>query len=172
VKQEVTDLKTVIENKKEKPSRSKKIKGVFKLYEAMFLVDSAEATTDWNGVTAAIKNILEKEGAEIISIRKWDDRKLAYEINGKSKGTYILCYFKAEGSKLRNIERDIQLSEQIMRALILCAEHRQSEVIERELASQKGGESETQKRVVEGRRTRDEGQKQTQLEVEDSEKVD
>jgi small subunit ribosomal protein S6 len=172
MKQEVTGLKTIIENKKGKPSHRKKTKGVFKLYEAMFLVDSAEATTDWDGVTAAIKNLLEKEGAEIVTIRKWDDRKLAYEIDGKNKGTYILCYFKAEGSKLRNIERDIQLSERIMRALILCAEHRQAEDIERDLASQKGGESEMQKRTVEGRRPRDEGQKQTQSEVEDSEKVD
>jgi small subunit ribosomal protein S6 len=172
VKQEATGLKTVIENKKGTPSRRKKMKGASKLYEAMFLVDSAEATTDWDGVTAAIKNILEKEGAEIVSIRKWDDRKLAYEIGGKGKGTYILCYFKAEGSKLRNIERDIQLSERIMRALILCAEHRQAEDVERDLVSQKGGEGGTQKRVVEGRRTRDEGQKQTQSEAEDLEKVD
>jgi ribosomal protein S6 len=172
VKQEVTDLKTVIENKKGKPSRRKKIKGASKLYEAMFLVDSAEATTDWDGITTAIKNILEKEGAEIVSIRKWDDRKLAYEIGGKSKGTYILCYFKAEGSKLRNIERDIQLSERIMRALILCAENRQDEDIERDLVSQKGSEGGTQKRPFEGRRTKDEGQKKTQLEAEDLEKID
>jgi small subunit ribosomal protein S6 len=172
VKQEVTGLKTVIENKKGKPSRKKKIKGALKLYEAMFLVDSAEATTDWDGITATIKNILEKEGAEIVLIRKWDERKLAYEIDGKSKGTYILCYFKAEGSKLRNIEKDIQLSERIMRALILCAEHRQAEVVERDLVSQKVGEGENQKRAFEGRRTRDEGQKKMQSEAEDSGNVD
>jgi small subunit ribosomal protein S6 len=155
-------LNTVIENEKRAPSRKKKTKGEPKLYEAMFLVDSAEATTDWDGVTAAIKGILEKAGAEIVSIRKWDDRKLAYEINGKGKGTYILCYFRAEGSKLRDIERDIQLSERIMRALILCAEHRQIEDIESGSISQTAGETRTRKRAVEGRGTRDEGRKQTE----------
>ena len=98
-------MKTVIENEKGTASGKKTVKGEPKLYEAMFLVDSAEATTDWDGVTATIKNILEKAGAEIVSIRKWDDRKLAYEIKGKGKGTYILCYFKVGGSKLQGIKR-------------------------------------------------------------------
>jgi small subunit ribosomal protein S6 len=142
------------------------------LYEAMFLVDSAEATTDWDGVTATIKNILEKAGAEIVSIRKWDDRKLAYEINGKGKGTYILCYFRAAGSKLRDIERDIQLSERIMRVLILCAEHRQAEDVEMGSISQIAGETGTQKQVDEGREMKDERRKQSgQRETEDFEPV-
>jgi len=116
-------LKTVVKNKKGTPFGKKPAKREPKLYEAMFLVDSDEAAADWDGVNAVIKNILEKAGAEIVSIRKWDDRKLAYEIKGKSKGTYILCYFRAEGGRLRDIERDVQLSERIMRVLILCAEH-------------------------------------------------
>jgi len=103
-----------------------------KLYEAMFLVDSAEASADWDGVNSAIKKILEKAEAEIVSMRKWDELRLAYEIDGKARGTYILCYFRAEGEKLRDIERDVQLSERIMRVLILCAEHMSLEDIEKE----------------------------------------
>jgi len=103
-----------------------------KLYEAMFLVDSAEATADWDGVNTIIRNILERAGAEIVSIRKWDDRKLAYDISGKSRGTYILCYFRADGGRIREIERDVQLSERIMRALILSAEHMSQEDIEKD----------------------------------------
>ena len=165
-------MKTVIENEKGTTSGKKTVKGEPKLYEAMFLVDSAEATTDWDGVTATIKNILEKAGAEIVSIRKWDDRKLAYEINGKGKGTYILCYFRAAGSKLRDIERDIQLSERIMRVLILCAEHRQAEDVEMGSISQIAGETGTQEQVDEGRKTKDERRKQSgQRETEDFEPV-
>ncbi len=166
-------MDTVIENKKKAPSRKKKAKGEPKLYEAMFLVDSAEATTDWDGVTAAIKGILEKASAEIVSIKKWDDRKLAYEINGKGKGTYILCYFKAEGSKLQDIEKDIHLSDRIMRALILCAEHRQIEDIKTDSISQTAGETKPQKRTGKGRGTRDKERKQSeQPEAEDPERMD
>ena len=93
-----------------------------KMYEGMFLVDSLEATSDWDGITGLIKSMLERAGAEIVTLKKWDDRKLTYEIVGKNRGTYILCYFKAPGVKITEIERDVQLSERIMRALILSAE--------------------------------------------------
>jgi small subunit ribosomal protein S6 len=154
-------LDTVIENKKGASSRKRKAKGEPKLYEAMFLVDSAEATTDWDGITAVIKSILEKGGAEIVSLKKWNDLKLAYEIKGKGKGTYILCYFKAPGSKLQDIEKDIQLSERIMRALILCAENRPTEYVKKGTLSQTAGEAETQKQAGE---TKDEEQEQPKAE--------
>jgi small subunit ribosomal protein S6 len=103
-----------------------------RLYEGMFLVDSAEAAADWDGVEANIKNVLDRAEAEIVSLRKWEERRLAYEIGGKSKGTYILCYFRADGKRIRDIERDVQLSERVMRVLILCAEHMTQEDIEKE----------------------------------------
>lgn len=99
-----------------------------KLYEAMFLVDSAEAASDWDGVETNIKNILERADAEVVSIRKWDERRLAYEIDRHSRGTYILCYFRADGKRTAEIEKAVQLSEQIIRVLILCAEGRDKEI--------------------------------------------
>jgi len=105
---------------------------VKRLYEGLFLVDSAQATADWDAVVGLIKNILERADAEIVSMRKWDERKLAYEIDGKARGTYILCYFMAAGKKIRDIERDVRLSEQIMRVLILNAEAMSQEDIEKD----------------------------------------
>lgn len=98
---------------------------VKRLYEAMFLVDSV-TEADWDKTNTAIKKILEKAGAEIVSMEKWDERRLAYEINGRNRGTYILCYFHADGQKIRQIERDAQLSELILRVLILGTEGRET----------------------------------------------
>ncbi len=103
-----------------------------RMYEAMFLVDPTHAASDWEGVNEGIKKILEKFDAEIISMRKWDSRNLAYDINKQSRGTYILCYFKGDGTKNREIERDVQLSEQIMRVLILNAESMTQEDMDRD----------------------------------------
>ena len=110
-----------------------------KLYESMFLVDSARAGADWDGVIATIETVLKKAEAEIVSIRKWDDRRLAYKVNNKTRGTYILCYFRADGEKIRDIEKDVQLSEQIMRVLILSAEKWTTEDIEKETPAMKVG---------------------------------
>lgn len=92
---------------------------VKKLYEGLFLVDSGEAAADWDGINKAIGKVLARSDAEVVSIRKWDERRLAYDINGKSRGTYILTYFRGDPSKIAAIERAVQLSEQIMRILII-----------------------------------------------------
>jgi ribosomal protein S6 len=93
------------------------------VYEALFLVDSAEAASDWQGINDHVKKILERNEAEILSIRKWDERPLAYPIMGRKRGTYILVYFNALCVKLSAIERDAQLSERILRVMILRGDH-------------------------------------------------
>jgi len=98
-----------------------------KLYEAMFLVDSSQAASDWEGTKAKIRNILERSQAQVVSINKWDERRLAYKVNKQTRGTYILTFFNADAQRIRDIERDVQLSEQIMRVLILSAEGREQD---------------------------------------------
>jgi ribosomal protein S6 len=109
---------------------------VKRLYEAMFLVDSGQAASDWDGIIALIEGILKKADAEVLCLRKWSDRRLVYEINHQSRGTYILCYFKVDGRRITGIERDIRLSERIMRSLILTAEERPAQYVERDLSGQ------------------------------------
>ncbi|MDO8886837.1 30S ribosomal protein S6, partial [Candidatus Oleimmundimicrobium sp.] len=65
---------------------------------------------------------IEKRGGEIVTLKKWDERQLAYEIDGKTRGTYILVYFNCEPASIASIERDNNLSEDIMRAMILRAD--------------------------------------------------
>lgn len=92
------------------------------IYEAMFLVDSAEATANWSETLTAVNTVMERAEAEVISLRKWDERRLIYEIAGCKRGTYILCYFKSDPSAISGIERDVQLSELLLRVLILRAD--------------------------------------------------
>ncbi len=107
------------------------------LYEGMFLVDVAKASSDWDGIISTITKILERSEAEILTIKKWDDRKLAYDIKGQSRGVYIICYFKVDGRKIQEIEKNLRLSEQIMRLLILNAEFMTQEDIDRETPAAK-----------------------------------
>jgi small subunit ribosomal protein S6 len=105
-----------------------------RLYEGMFLVDSALATADWDGTLAFVENILKRADAEIVVIRKWSERKLAYDIEHKPRGTYILAYFKADPLRITGIEKDVQLSEKVMRVLILTTEGRPQEMIDQDIA--------------------------------------
>ena len=100
-----------------------------RLYEAMFLVDTAKAASDWDGTMGAIQTVLDRAGAEVVSMRKWDERKLAYDVNKATRGTYVLAYFKGEPGKIVGIERDVVLSEDIMRVLVLRGDHLNEDVM-------------------------------------------
>jgi len=111
---------------------------VKKLYEGMFLIDSAEAARDWDGIIELVTKMLTKADAEIVSLRKWDERPLAYTIRRCARGTYILAYFRAGGQKIHEIERDVQLSERVMRVLILRADHLTEEDIAKATPAMRG----------------------------------
>ena len=100
-----------------------------KLYEGLFLVNSAEAAADWDATVAVIERVLERAGAEVLSLAKWDERKLAFELRGMSRGTFLLSYFKCDPLKIAGIERDVQLSEQIVRVLVLTTDKMSEEDI-------------------------------------------
>ena len=93
-----------------------------RLYEGMFLFPQS-AAADLGGAVEHVREILARSGAEIVSLVKWDERRLAYDIAGNKRGLYLLAYFQAPAPNLARIERDCNLSEKLLRALVLKAEH-------------------------------------------------
>ena len=104
---------------------------VKRTYEGLFLVDSGEAAADWKQVTGTIEKILSRSECEVISLRKWDDRRLAYEVNKKNRGTFILAYFDCDPDRIGSIERDVQLSEHVIRVLILRTDRMTAEMMDK-----------------------------------------
>ena len=91
-------------------------------YEAMFLIGQA-ATSENEGGVALVRGVLERHNAKVILLKKWDERKLAYEVNGAKRGTYIIAFFETTGPAVTAIERDVKLSEDFLRVMTLRADH-------------------------------------------------
>ncbi len=88
-------------------------------YEGMFVLDSAKVAVNWDESVKHVHDILAKHNAEIVASRQWDERRLAYPVEGHKKGTFLLTFFRTEGENLREIEADCRLSELVLRDLIL-----------------------------------------------------
>ena len=91
-------------------------------YEGLFLFPQS-AVTDLQGTIDHLKEILGRGEAKIISLRRWDERRLAYEIKGNKRGTYFLVYFMGRADQMATIERMCNLSEQLLRSIIIRADH-------------------------------------------------
>jgi len=85
----------------------------------MFLLDSAKTAVSWDESVKQVHDILTKHQSEIMASRQWDERRLAYPVDGHKKGTYLLTYFRVDGTKLHDIAADCRLSDVILRELIL-----------------------------------------------------
>jgi small subunit ribosomal protein S6 len=85
----------------------------------MFLLDSTKVAVSWDESVKHVHDILSKHQSEIVASRQWDERRLAYPVEGHKKGTYLLTYFKADGTHLKEIVADCHLSDVIVRELIL-----------------------------------------------------
>ena len=92
------------------------------LYEGMFLLDNQAVRADWGRAKGAVTEALAKHGAEVVSARRWDERKLAYPIEGKKRATYLLAYYQAPFDTVAALRRDLELDERILRYLILRAD--------------------------------------------------
>lgn len=89
-----------------------------RIYEAMFLFDPLTGNNN-KKVQSVIQRLLDRIDGELILIKKWDERKLAYEIKKQKRGVYWLVFFKAPPANIERLERDIQIDENVLRALVI-----------------------------------------------------
>ena len=94
------------------------------VYEGMFILDPGRYGRDPGGVTQQVADLITQHGGTLLAARLWDERKLAYPIKGQKKGVYWLTYFKMPGDGLSPLERQCEISEDILRKLVLRVDDR------------------------------------------------
>lgn len=95
-----------------------------KHYELLFIVkptlteDEAKVKLDF------IKEVITKNGGEIASVVEMGTRKLAYKIEKYERGTYFVIYFKAPTNLISELTRNVRITEEIIRFLVVKYENK------------------------------------------------
>jgi small subunit ribosomal protein S6 len=103
------------------------------LYEAMFLFDPTFAGS-FENCENEIRRIMDRAEAQVVFLKKWEERRLAYKLKGRKRGVYVLTYFNAPPDKITGLERDARLSENILRVLVVRADGMTPELMEKAAA--------------------------------------
>ena len=85
----------------------------------MFIISDTVAGADWEAAVKHVEDLLKNRGAEILKSEKWEERKFAYKLKGHKRGTYLLVYFNAPTDSISPIKRDFELSDNVLRTLIV-----------------------------------------------------
>ena len=90
----------------------------FNSYEVLFIVD---ATLSEEAVQALIGKFttLIAENGKISEVNEWGKRRLAYPIDDKEEGYYVLVNFEAKGDVPAELERVFGITDGIMRSLVI-----------------------------------------------------
>ena len=88
-------------------------------YEVMYVIDSALEDGARVDLINRFSELVKKNGGEIDRIDEWGKRRLAYAINYKTEGYYVLMYIKAPSELPRELERNLQIADSVLRYLVI-----------------------------------------------------
>lgn len=92
-------------------------------YELLYIVHpDMESSID--KITDRVKSYIVGKDGKITYEENWGKKKLAYEIKKSEVGIYILVYFELPKDALTKIERELRLSEEIIRFMVLSKEEK------------------------------------------------
>ncbi len=101
-----------------------------KVYEEMFILDPDLYARNPDEVSGQIAALIEQFGGEVLLSRLWDDgRKLTYPIKGHRRGTYWLAYFRIDSLKVKELDRQFNITGSILRFLRLNVDPRLVETL-------------------------------------------
>ena len=101
-------------------------------YECMLLLDNREVKKGWDELKTSVTGLFEKHGAEVVSARRWDERRLAFPIKRQKRATYLLMYFNADAPQVQAIRRDMEFNEAMLRNFVTSCEKIPDEAFEPE----------------------------------------
>ncbi len=89
-------------------------------YEMIYIIDAELEETARKELIEKVSALIVNNGGEIEKVDEtWGKRKLAYAIDYKTEGWYVLVNFKAPVELPRELERNLQINENVLRYLVI-----------------------------------------------------
>ena len=98
-------------------------------YEMIYIIDTGLEETARKELIEKVSALVSANGGEIEKVDEtWGKRRLAYAIDYKTEGWYVLVTFKAPAELPRELERKLQINENVLRYLVVKLEEKPSAV--------------------------------------------
>ncbi len=95
-----------------------------KHYELLLVFKPTLTEEECKAKVAFMKEVLEKNDANIASVVEMGTRKLAYEVKKFERGIYVIFYFTAPSSSIAEVERIVRINEEVIKFLTVKFENK------------------------------------------------
>ena len=88
-------------------------------YEVVYIIDPAQGEEAVAATVAKFQTLAEQHASNVV-VDEWGKRRLAYAINYKTEGYYVLMTFNAAAAIPAELDRIFRITDGVMRSLIVC----------------------------------------------------
>jgi small subunit ribosomal protein S6 len=85
----------------------------------MFIVDPTLSDSDIENIQERLRELAVSRSAEVKKIAVWERRRLAYAINGRRDGIYILAELSTEPAVVKDLEQQLSVTENVLRHMVV-----------------------------------------------------
>ena len=89
-------------------------------YEVVYIIDPAQSEEAIAATVAKFQTLAEQNNAINVVVDEWGKRRLAYAIDYKTEGYYVLMSFTSGPEFPKELDRILGITEGIMRSMIVC----------------------------------------------------
>lgn len=93
-------------------------------YELVYIINPTVEEEARKELIARFNGMIEQNGGKVDSVDEWGKRRLAYTINDLQEGYYVLVHYTAESTVPKEIERNMGITDNILRYLTTRIEHK------------------------------------------------
>lgn len=86
-----------------------------RIYEELFIVRPDAAEEEIDAYIEQVKGVITSGGGTVDKVDKWGVRKLAYRVEKRSEGFYVLVQFTAGPEAVKEVERRMRVTDMVMK---------------------------------------------------------
>ena len=89
-------------------------------YEVVYIIDPAQGEEAIAATVEKFKALTEQHGCTAVEVEEWGKRRLAYAIDYKTEGHYVLMSFTSDSAFPKELDRVLGITDGILRSMIVC----------------------------------------------------
>ncbi len=88
-------------------------------YETIIVIDSLLKPEEIDSIITKYERFISANGGKVDSLDRWGKRRLAYEINKRQYGFYVLIRFQGPSAMIKQLDREYRLNESLLRTKVI-----------------------------------------------------
>src|SRR5579863_1953470 len=108
-----------------------------RIYEELFIVRPDAPEEEIDQIIEQVTTLIANQGGNVDKSEKWGIRKLAYRLEKRNEGFYVLLQFNAKPETVHEVERRLRVSDLVMKFLTVRIDEKMKKVEKRKKAREK-----------------------------------